>query len=176
MAIHETPVDALRETLCSESASLSIRFRALFSLKHLASAQPPTPQSNTAIEAIAAAFASPSALLKHEVAYCLGQTRNGTAVASLTKALKDVREDPMVRHEVSRPPFLSIRFCFESRLLTGRSRLLRRWVLWVIGGVYLCWRGYETWRVRRLWSERRVRLRLREYYGNTILHGGKARN
>jgi deoxyhypusine monooxygenase len=63
--------------------------------------QPPTAQSNAAIQAIAAAFASPSALLKHEVAYCLGQTRNETAVPPLTKALEDVKEDPMCRHEAA---------------------------------------------------------------------------
>ena len=68
MAIHEdSTVAALRETLCSESAPLAKRFRALFSLKHLAS-QPSNPQVIPAIHAIAAAFESPSALLKHELA------------------------------------------------------------------------------------------------------------
>lgn len=102
MAISEdNTVAALRETLCSESAPLAKRFRALFSLKHLASTQPPTPQAIPAINAIAAAFASPSALLKHELAYCLGQTRNDAAIPSLTKVLEDKQEDPMCRHEAA---------------------------------------------------------------------------
>jgi deoxyhypusine monooxygenase len=54
-----------------------------------------------AIEAIAAAFASPSALLKHELAYCLGQTRNHAAVNSLRDVLSNLQEDPMCRHEAA---------------------------------------------------------------------------
>lgn len=91
----------LRKTLTSESSPLAARFRALFSLKHLASQQPPTPQSLPAIDAIAAAFTSPSALLKHELAYCLGQTRNFAAVPYLTTVLDDKAEDPMCRHEAA---------------------------------------------------------------------------
>ncbi|KAK3678048.1 deoxyhypusine hydroxylase [Recurvomyces mirabilis] len=67
-------VAGLRDTLTSEDAALAKRFRALFSLKHLAAQKPATPQTIPAIEAIAAAFTSPSALLKHELAYCLGQS------------------------------------------------------------------------------------------------------
>lgn len=82
-----------------ESNPLGLRFRALFSLKHLASQGDESPKTLPSIEAIAAAFASPSALLKHEVAYCLGQTRNLAAVPFLRAALENVQEDPMVRHE-----------------------------------------------------------------------------
>jgi deoxyhypusine monooxygenase len=102
MAIPEgTTVATLRDTLCAETTPLAKRFRALFSLKHVASAHPPTSQTVPAIEAIAAAFASPSALLKHELAYCLGQTRNDAAVPHLTKVLEDKEEDPMCRHEAA---------------------------------------------------------------------------
>ncbi|KIW01922.1 deoxyhypusine hydroxylase [Verruconis gallopava] len=102
MAVQEdATVAALRDTLCSESTPLAKRFRALFSLKHLASAHPPTAQTLPAIAAIAAAFSSPSALLKHELAYCLGQTRNEAAVPYLTNVLKDRQEDPMCRHEAA---------------------------------------------------------------------------
>jgi deoxyhypusine monooxygenase len=97
----DSTVKALRGTLCSESTPLAKRFRALFSLKHLASAHPPTPQAIPAISAIAAAFASPSALLKHELAYCLGQTRNDAAVPYLTTVLEDKAEDAMCRHEAA---------------------------------------------------------------------------
>lgn len=45
-------------------------------------------------------FQDPSALLKHELAYCLGQIKNETALPTLETVLSDEREDPMVRHEV----------------------------------------------------------------------------
>lgn len=91
---------ALRKALTSETIPLARRFRALFSLKHLA-CQPPSSQSTAAIEAIAAAFPSPSALLKHELAYCLGQTKNLEAVPYLRTVLEDRDEDAMCRHEAA---------------------------------------------------------------------------
>ncbi|EXJ94546.1 deoxyhypusine hydroxylase [Capronia coronata CBS 617.96] len=93
-------IAVLRKDLTSESVPLACRFRALFSLKHLAS-QSPGPQATAAIEAIAAAFASPSALLKHELAYCLGQTKNLEAVPFLRAVLEDRSEDAMCRHEAA---------------------------------------------------------------------------
>ncbi|KAK5801095.1 hypothetical protein VI817_003307 [Penicillium citrinum] len=92
---------SLRKVLVSESEPLARRFRALFSLKHLACLQPPTEQTLPAIQAIAAGFASSSALLKHELAYCLGQTLNRDSVAYLQHVVKDVQEDAMCRHEAA---------------------------------------------------------------------------
>lgn len=97
----DSQVQALRKILTSEFEPLARRFRALFSLKYLASLHPPTSQTVPAIEAIAAAFTSPSALLKHELAYCLGQTRNDAAVPHLRTVLEDKEEDPMCRHEAA---------------------------------------------------------------------------
>jgi deoxyhypusine monooxygenase len=94
-------VKALREVLTSESQPLARRFRALFSLKHLACQHPPTEKTLPAIQAIAAAFASPSALLKHELAYCLGQSKNSDAVPYLRHVLADRQEDTMCRHEAA---------------------------------------------------------------------------
>ncbi|KAK3956229.1 armadillo-type protein [Pseudoneurospora amorphoporcata] len=94
-------IASLRESLCSETTPLPIRFRALFSLKHLAVQNKGTAESLEAIEAIAAAFSSPSALLKHELAYCLGQTGNDAAIPHLTQVLEDLQEDPMCRHEAA---------------------------------------------------------------------------
>jgi HEAT repeat protein len=93
-------ISALRESLCSEDTPLPVRFRALFSLKHLAT-QSQDASAEAAMDAIAKAFESPSALLKHELAYCLGQTRNLYAVPPLRKCLADLDEDPMVRHEAA---------------------------------------------------------------------------
>ncbi|ETI21284.1 deoxyhypusine hydroxylase [Cladophialophora carrionii CBS 160.54] len=94
------PISILRKDLTSENVPLARRFRALFSLKHVAS-QTPGPQTTAAIEAIAAAFTSPSALLKHELAYCLGQTKNLEAVPFLRAVLENRSEDAMCRHEAA---------------------------------------------------------------------------
>ena len=95
-------ITALRASLTTETTPLPVRFRALFSLKHLAKQNPPSsPASQAAITAIAAGFASPSALLKHELAYCLGQTGNDAAIPHLTAVLEDVTEDAMCRHEAA---------------------------------------------------------------------------
>lgn len=94
-------VSSLRESLTSETAPLATRFRALFSLKHVATTSESAPTALAAIEAIAAGFASPSALLKHELAYCLGQTGNEAAVKPLRDVLGDLDEDPMCRHEAA---------------------------------------------------------------------------
>ncbi|KAI1433732.1 deoxyhypusine hydroxylase [Xylaria sp. CBS 124048] len=96
----EAIIASLRESLCSEATPLPKRFRALFSLKHLAKHE----TENTgalAIDAIAAAFNSPSALLKHELAYCLGQSAHVAAIAPLRKVLADLQEDTMCRHEAA---------------------------------------------------------------------------
>lgn len=45
-------------------------------------------------------FLDPSTLLKHELAYCLGQMKNTAALEILETVLTNEQEDPMVRHEV----------------------------------------------------------------------------
>lgn len=98
--MEDPEIASLKESLCSESTPLSIRFRALFSLKHTARHESDA-KSVAAIDAITAALTSPSALLKHELAYCLGQSGKLAAVAPLQKVLADIREDPMCRHEAA---------------------------------------------------------------------------
>lgn len=70
---------------------LKERFRALFTLKNIGGKQ--------AIDWIAKAFDDESALLKHEVAYCLGQLQDPAAVPILVKVLEDTSREPIVRHE-----------------------------------------------------------------------------
>lgn len=94
-------ISPLQAALVSETTPLAVRFRALFSLKHYASLQPPAPTTIPAIRAIAAALKSPSALLKHELAYCLGQSANQASVPYLQYVLKDRKEDSMCRHEAA---------------------------------------------------------------------------
>lgn len=96
----KSTIASLRDSLCSEATPLPVRFRALFSLKHLARHET-GDRALEAIDAIAAAFTSPSALLKHELAYCLGQSANLAAVPHLEKVLADVQEDSMCRHEAA---------------------------------------------------------------------------
>ena len=100
VSYEESSALQLRRTLTDETAPLAHRFRALFSLKHVAS-QDPGPKATAAIEAIAAAFSSPSALLKHELAYCLGQTQKLEAVPFLRAVLENKLEDAMCRHEAA---------------------------------------------------------------------------
>ena len=100
--MHPDPaVLELRKILTNENAALAKRFRALFSLKHLAAQAPSTSLTVPAIEAIAAAFTSPSALLKHELAYCLGQSGKEEAVPFLRQVVEDRQEDAMCRHEAA---------------------------------------------------------------------------
>ena len=40
-----------------------------------------------------------SALLKHELAFCLGQMRDRAAIPALLGVLQDSQQEPMVRHE-----------------------------------------------------------------------------
>ena len=98
---HDNNIPALRQILTSESTPLALRFRALFSLKHHAALHPPSKRTVPAIQGIAAAFPSPSALLKHELAYCLGQSRHLEAVPYLKNVLEDENEDAMCRHEAA---------------------------------------------------------------------------
>ncbi|GAB6029251.1 hypothetical protein CHUAL_005018 [Chamberlinius hualienensis] len=77
--------------LCDASKPLKQRFRALFTLRNLNGA--------TAVDCIAAAFNDSSALLKHELAFCLGQMQDEHAIPILIKVLEDPNQEPMVRHE-----------------------------------------------------------------------------
>ncbi|KAK9461186.1 armadillo-type protein [Lipomyces oligophaga] len=83
-------------TNASGQVPLANRFRALFSLKSLGK-----EGINEAIDIIGEAFADDSALLKHELAYVLGQTHNLYAVETLRKVLSNEQEDAMVRHEAA---------------------------------------------------------------------------
>ncbi|KAI3648496.1 hypothetical protein MP228_006350 [Amoeboaphelidium protococcarum] len=91
----------LSEQLLNVDQPLATRFRALFSLKALKT-------DVDAVQAICAVFDEKrlkdgvdGALLKHEVAYCLGQMANNAAIPTLARVLKDQRQDSMVRHEAA---------------------------------------------------------------------------
>ncbi|XP_028301352.1 deoxyhypusine hydroxylase isoform X2 [Gouania willdenowi] len=82
---------AIGRVLVDPGLNLTQRFRALFTLKNLGGAE--------AIEWISKGFSDESALLKHELAYCLGQMQDTRAIPALTLVLKDTQQEPMVRHE-----------------------------------------------------------------------------
>eukprot|EP00127_Corallochytrium_limacisporum_P001563 Clim_evm16s66 gene=Clim_evmTU16s66 len=89
----QAAIPALGKTLADAKAPLNDRFRALFTLKNIG--------GKGAIDAIAAVFGDESALLKHELAYCLGQMQDPEAVPCLEIVLADMTQDPMVRHEAA---------------------------------------------------------------------------
>lgn len=104
-------LSSLADALLNRSGStpLAVRFRALFALKAVA-----VDGSTEAVDIIAEGNAFPnihlhlgfqdeSELLKHELAYVLGQTRNLHAVGYLEDVLQDPRQQEIVRHEVERP-------------------------------------------------------------------------
>lgn len=89
----------LRSTLLNLDGQtpLAHRFRALFHLKSLG-----TDQGDTeAIDIIAEGFKDPSELLKHELAYVLGQTKQFYSIKPLEDVLKDLDQPCMVRHEAA---------------------------------------------------------------------------
>lgn len=69
------PLSELRACLLDDSAEIFSRYRALFALRNLGSSE--------AIHALGESFQSQSALLKHEVAYVLGQMQDKQAVDTL---------------------------------------------------------------------------------------------
>ena len=89
----ENDISSLKSTLCNESTRMFLRMRALFSLRNIG--------GKDAVDALAAAFESDSALLKHEIAYVMGQMQDSAAVPHLIDRLADENEDVMVRHEAA---------------------------------------------------------------------------
>ncbi len=84
-------VPDLRVRLLDRTLPMFQRMRAVFALRNRG--------GPAAVEALAAAFADPSALLRHELAYVLGQMGDAHAVPFLTEVLAKPHEHVMVRHE-----------------------------------------------------------------------------
>lgn len=77
--------------LNDENRPLKERFRALFTLRNIG--------GSDSIHYINTCFKDSSVLLKHELAYCLGQMQDKEAISVLVNVLEDVTQEPMVRHE-----------------------------------------------------------------------------
>lgn len=84
-------VRKIGDILNDQNLQLAERFRALFTLRNLG--------GETAISCIGKSFSDPSALLKHESAYCLGQMQDERAIPLLTSVLEDDTQETIVRHE-----------------------------------------------------------------------------
>jgi deoxyhypusine monooxygenase len=95
-----TDYELLQNQLLNDQCPLSQRFRALFTLKSL--------KTNQAVDIIAQGFMDSSALLKHELAYVLGQMKLSHAIPVLTEVLSDVNQDEMVRYFFSIQLFISL--------------------------------------------------------------------
>lgn len=89
--VTEEEVTAIGRTLLDAAQPLPARFRALFTLRNLG--------GPAAIDCIVRGFADSSALLKHELAFCLGQMCDRAAIPALLGVLQDSQQEPMVRHE-----------------------------------------------------------------------------
>lgn len=84
-------IELARANIAGEDIPIAKRMRALFYLRNILE-----PAS---AHAIAEAFGSRSVLLKHEVAYVLGQMRLDESVDILIDVLSNEEEDEIVRHE-----------------------------------------------------------------------------
>ncbi|KAH0625870.1 hypothetical protein JD844_034225 [Phrynosoma platyrhinos] len=82
--VTEKEVEMIGRTLVDSQQPLKDRFRALFTLRNLG--------GPAAIDWIGKTFADDSALLKHELAYCLGQMQDERAIPILIEVLQDIRE------------------------------------------------------------------------------------
>ncbi|KAM7363060.1 deoxyhypusine hydroxylase nero [Cochliomyia hominivorax] len=91
--VTQEQIKAIGCVLNNKERPLKERFRALFTLKNIGGVD--------AIDEISRGFTDDSALLKHELAYCLGQMQDTKALGILTKVLEDVNQEPMVRHEAA---------------------------------------------------------------------------
>ncbi|KAH9385999.1 deoxyhypusine monooxygenase [Nematocida major] len=95
--MHSTPsvdmVQKFSDILQNEEEPLKLRFRALFALRNICTEE--------SVHGIANAFSTSSVLLKHELAYVMGQMQNRAALPILQRVLEDGKEDEIVRHEAA---------------------------------------------------------------------------
>lgn len=91
------------------------RFRALFTLKNI--------KGEVAIKFISQAFADESDLLKHELAYCLGQMQDPAAIPVLIRVLEDVTQVPMVRHEAGKLFIMSHQYVLITKIIISGEAL-----------------------------------------------------
>lgn len=102
--IDTASLEQLRDVLLNHDGAVKLanRFRALFNLKCVAEEAANRDEAHKAIDYIASCFQDSSELLKHEVAYVLGQTKDLYASKPLRQCLTDSENQQiMVRHEAA---------------------------------------------------------------------------
>lgn len=100
-ALDEKPdIVELQRKLMDSSLPLFKRYRAMFTLRDLAS-PPDLPTAVPAIKALATGLKDSSALFRHEVAFVFGQLSHPASIPALTECLSDTKEASMVRHEAA---------------------------------------------------------------------------
>ena len=91
LVVSDNVIQKIGESLRDVDRPLKDRFRALFTLKNIG--------TEICIKEISKSFNDDSSLLKHELAYCLGQIQNKCAVPILNSVLEDNKQEVIVRHE-----------------------------------------------------------------------------
>ncbi|XP_059045359.1 deoxyhypusine hydroxylase [Achroia grisella] len=89
--VSDTAINNIGKVLNDPTRPMKERFRALFTLRNLG--------GEASIQCISQCFTDESVLLKHELAYCLGQMQDKIAIPILRDVLEDKNQDPIVRHE-----------------------------------------------------------------------------
>ena len=92
-ALEEQDHVALGDILADESQPLFHRYRALFTLRDM--------NNDKGVEGLLRGCKSQSALLRHEIAYVLGQLSNPISFDGLKELVENSTEHPMVRHEAA---------------------------------------------------------------------------
>lgn len=84
-------IEKVGQILQDVTQPLKARYRAMYILRNLG--------CDASIEILSKCFNDSSALFKHELAYCLGQTGNVKAVPTLCAVMDDQKQEDIVRHE-----------------------------------------------------------------------------
>ena len=86
-------MEQLGDILCDATLPIFSRYRAMFSLRNIGGAEAVAQLCRTLTQDTS------SALLRHEVAYVLGQMQHPDSVEALEESLRRTNEHKMVRHE-----------------------------------------------------------------------------
>ena len=92
-ASDEINFETMKSILLDDSARMFERMRVVFKFRNIRDSQ--------SCIALCQAFSTKSALLRHELAYVLGQMQMDEAIPTLTDRLSDLNEHVMVRHEAA---------------------------------------------------------------------------
>ena len=86
-------IEDLKATLNDVSLGLFKRYRAMFALRNA--------NTDESALALVSGFSDSSALVRHEIAYVLGQMQRSITIPGLSEVLRNTNEHRMVRHEAA---------------------------------------------------------------------------